>query len=192
MPSRGMKAGEWFHDKENCHFKNEGLFAGLIKTTILEQLNMLVEFNWTKKKAQFIVVLFLLLNGGPMIDFLAYKDLLNFLNVLFVPYKHWSVNNGWGIVECLGEVVDHCVQKALAECSFFSLTCDEVTTINNQILIFVHVCIVNNDYFRLPYLLALERVEGGTGSNNLIKLITSFLKENSGLPREEMGLRFSR
>ena len=49
---------------------------------------MPVEFNWTKKKAQFIVVLFLLLNGRPMIDFLAYRDLFNFLSVPFVPYKH--------------------------------------------------------------------------------------------------------
>jgi hypothetical protein len=40
----------------------------------------------------------------------------------------------------------------------------------------------------LPYLLALERVEDGTGSNNLIKLITSFLKENGGLSKENGGL----
>lgn len=34
--------------------------------------------------------------------------------------------------------------------------------------------------------MALERVEGGTGSNNLTKLITSFLKENGGLSREDI------
>ena len=68
-----------------------------------------------------------------MIDFLAYKDLFNFLNVPFVLYKHWSVNNGWEIAECLGEVVDHCVQKALAECSFFSWTCDEVILEENPV-----------------------------------------------------------
>jgi hypothetical protein len=186
MPSRGVKAGEWFRDKENGHFKNEGLFAGLTKATVLEQLKRPVELNWTKKKAQFIIVLFLLLNGRPMIDFPAYKDLFNFLNVPFVPYKHWSVSSGWGIVECLGEVVDHCIQKALAECSFFSLTCDEVTIVDNQIWISVHVYVVKNDYFRMPYLLALERVEGGTCSNNLTKLITSFLKENGGLSREDI------
>jgi hypothetical protein len=109
MPSCGVKAGEWFRDKENRHLKNEGLFSCLTKATVLEQLNMPVEFNWTKKNAQFIVVLFLLLNGRPMVDFPAYKDLMNFLNVPFVPYKYWSVNSGWGIAECLGEVVDHCV-----------------------------------------------------------------------------------
>jgi hypothetical protein len=58
MPSCGVKAREWFRDKENRHFKNEGLFACLTKATVLEQLNMPIEFNWTKKKAQFIVVLF--------------------------------------------------------------------------------------------------------------------------------------
>jgi hypothetical protein len=34
--------------------------------------------------------------------------------------------------------------------------------------------------------LALERIEGGTGSNNLTKLITSFLKENGGLSKEDI------
>jgi hypothetical protein len=29
-----------------------------------------------------------------MVDFPAYKDLLNFLNVPFVLYKHWLVNSG--------------------------------------------------------------------------------------------------
>jgi hypothetical protein len=57
---------------------------------------------------------------------------------------------------------------------------------DNQIWISIHVYVVNSDYFRLPYLLALERVEGGTGSNNLTKLITSFLKENGGLLRENI------
>ena len=45
MPSCGVKAGKWFLDKENCYFRNKGLFAGLTKATILEQLNMLVEVN---------------------------------------------------------------------------------------------------------------------------------------------------
>ena len=49
MPSHGMKDREWFRNKDTHHFKNEGLFACLTKATVLEQLNMLVEFNWTKK-----------------------------------------------------------------------------------------------------------------------------------------------
>jgi hypothetical protein len=109
MHALGVKDGEWYRDHENRHFKNEKLFASLTKATVLEQLNMPVEFNWTKKKAQFIVVLFLLLNGRPMLDYHAYKELFNFLNVPFVPFKHWSVNSGWGIAECLGQIVDRAV-----------------------------------------------------------------------------------
>jgi hypothetical protein len=66
------------------------------------------------------------------------------------------------------------------------LTYDEVTIVDNQIWIFVHVYVVNKDYFHLPYLLALERVEGGTGSNNLTKLITSFWKEHGGMSRKDI------
>ena len=36
MPSRGVKVRDWFCDKENCHFKNEGLFAYVTKAIILE------------------------------------------------------------------------------------------------------------------------------------------------------------
>jgi hypothetical protein len=89
MPTLGIKDGEWYRDHENRHFKNEKLFVSLTKASILEQLIMPVEFNCTKKKAQFIGVLFLLLTGRPMLDYTAYKELFNFLNVPFVPFKHW-------------------------------------------------------------------------------------------------------
>ena len=46
--------------------------------------------------------------------------------------------------------------------------------------------IVNKDFFCLSYLLALERVEGGTGSNNLTRVITSFLKGSGAMSREDI------
>ena len=45
MPALGVKDGEWYRNHENQHFKNEKLFASLTKATVLEQLNMPVEFN---------------------------------------------------------------------------------------------------------------------------------------------------
>jgi hypothetical protein len=96
------------------------------------------------------------------------------------------VNSGWGIAECLGHIIDHAIQQALADCSFFSLTCDEVTTVDNQIWISIHVYVVNKEFFRLPYLLALERVEGGTGANNLTRVITTSLKGTGAMSGEDI------
>jgi hypothetical protein len=48
------------------------------------------------------------------------------------------------------------------------------------------VYVVNKDFFCLPYLLALERVEGGTGSNNLTRMITSFLKGSGTMSGEDI------
>ena len=111
-----------------------------------------------------------------MLEYSAYKELFNFLNGPFVPFKHWSVNSGWDIAECLGQIIDRDVQQALANCSFFSLTCDEVTIVDNQIWISIHVYVVNKEFFCLPYLLALEQVEGGVGANNLTRMIMTSLK----------------
>jgi hypothetical protein len=53
---------------------------------------------------------------------------------------------------------------------FISITCDEVTTLDNQSWIFVHVYIVKS-WCRVPILLNLERIVNGGTSNNLTSVI---------------------
>jgi hypothetical protein len=48
------------------------------------------------------------------------------------------------------------------------------------------VFVVNKDFFCLLYLLAIEWVVDGIGSNNLTKLITSFLKGSGAMSREDI------
>ena len=50
LPQMGVKKGEYWRDKNSRHYKNEKLFAPLNKATVLEELNLPVEMNWSKKK----------------------------------------------------------------------------------------------------------------------------------------------
>ena len=111
-----------------------------------------------------------------MTNYPSYRDVFSFLECPLIPFKHWSVSTGWGIVECLHVVVQNRVKLALQECQFFSLTCDEVTTVDCQTWISVHVYVVK-DYVRVPLLLTLERVTGGTRSDNLTRVLLDVLWE---------------
>ena len=120
-----------------------------------------------------------------MTDYPSYPDVLSFLECPLIPFKHWSVSTGWGIAECVHVVVQNRVKLALQEYQFFSLTCDEVTTVDYQTWISVHVYVVK-DYVCVPLLLTLERVTGGTGSDNLTRVLLDVLWEVGGLTREQI------
>ena len=155
LPQMGVKKGEYWRDKNSRHYKNEKLFAALNKASVLEQLNLPVEMNWSKKKCQFVVILNMLLIGRPMTDYPSYRDVLSFLDCPLIPFKYWSVSIGWGIAECLQTVVQNWVKAPLAECDFFSLTCDEVTIVDCQTWISIHVYVVK-EFVCVPMLLTLE------------------------------------
>ena len=59
---------------------------------------MPVEMNWAKKKCKFVVILNMLLIGRPMIDYPYYCDVQTFLDCPLIPFKHWSVFNGWDTI----------------------------------------------------------------------------------------------
>ena len=185
LPQMGVKKGEYWRDKNSRHYKNEKLFAALNKATVLEQLNLPVDMNWSKKKCQFVVILNMLLIGRPMIDYPSYRDILSFLDCPLIPFKHWSVSTGWGIAECLQSVVQNRVKAALAKCDFFSLTCNEVTTVDCQTWISIHVYVVK-DFVHVPMLLTLERVIGGVGSDNLTTVLVEALQQLGGLTLEQI------
>ena len=141
--------------------------------------------NWSKKKCQFVVILNMLLIDRPMTDYPSYRDVLSFLDCPLIPFKHWSVSIGWGIAECLQFVVQNRVKAALAKCDFFSLTCDEVTTVDCQTWISILVYVVK-EIVRVPMLLTLERITGGTGSNNLTTVLVEALQQLGGLTLEHI------
>ena len=77
------------------------------------------------------------------------------------------------------------MKAALAECDFFSLTCDEVTIVDCQTWISIHVYVVK-DFVCVPMLLTLERVTGGAGSDNLTTVLVEALQQLGGLTLEQI------
>ena len=44
-------------------------------------------------------------DGCPMSDLLAMRKVLDILCVPRHPQKHWFISTGWGMVDCLNEVL---------------------------------------------------------------------------------------
>jgi len=63
---------------------------------------------------------------------------------------------------------------------FISVSCGEVTTIDNQSWILTHVYVVEG-WKRLLFLLTLQQVLEGSNVNNLTKVIVVFLLIYGGL-----------
>jgi hypothetical protein len=67
-----------------------------------------------------------------MSDYTAQKALFDVLNVPNQPRKHWSIGAGREIAESLEMVIANCTKANLQKANFVSLSCDEVTTVDNQ------------------------------------------------------------
>ena len=69
---------------------------------------------------------------------------------------------------------------------YFSVSCDEVTTMDNSTWISIHVYVVKN-YERFSMLAALEHVQEEATSNNLTKVVMTNLQVLSGFQQEEIA-----
>lgn len=140
-----------------------------------------------RKRQQMGVIYHILERGLPMLEYEASKELLGFLGVPKMPQGHWSDNSGWVIAEFMNLQVLEKQRETVKSAKYFSVTCDEVTTIDNGTWVSVHMYVMK-DFERFHMLAALERVEGAT-SNNLTKVIMASVQAVSGLNREEVSTR---
>lgn len=74
------------------------------------------------------------------------------------------------------------IQKA----RYISISCDEVTTSNQQSWVSFH-CYVMQEWGRTPLLFILKQLVEGTTSDNLKAMILLALEEQGGLSLEEIG-----
>jgi hypothetical protein len=116
------------------------------------------------------VIFHLLSFGRPMVEYEYMCGLLDHLEVLKLPYKHWSDNSGWELAESLYHIVQDRMRACVRGGQFISISCDEVTTYNNQSWISIHAYVLS-DWERVPQVISLERVVDGLDANNLTKVI---------------------
>jgi len=95
------------------------------------------------------------------------------------PKNHWNDFIGWVMVECLHKKMIKNMKEVVAGSKYFALSCDEVTTIDNQSWISIHYYVVQ-DWCHLPILIFLQQVIEGGGLDNLIEIIMGVLKKERG------------
>ena len=106
-----------------------------------------------------------------------------------VPLKHWTEGSGWEMAESLFNVVQARTKEVVSTAPYFSITCDEVTTLDNQSWISMHVYTIQ-DWERVPLLLCLQRVTEGGGADNITKMILGALTNEGGLTPHQIRDRF--
>jgi hypothetical protein len=126
----------------NSHVKNEKLFAtrGLDTVDVQLQNGGKVE---RKKKVHPICGNLASSQTRPSHDrFERLKEFFKFSKVENCPYKHWSDSIGWIMAEAIHNVVLQTTKIVMQKSPFISMSCDEVTTINNQSWLSVHVYVI--------------------------------------------------
>ena len=188
MPN-GPKKDKWYQDKNCRHVKNECIFAARSCITVLDQVTE-VKGERGRKQIQFAIILHLLHEGCPMLEYTALQPLLCFLGVPKLPKKHWSNSAGWELATCLFTQVQLKTKKIMEKARFFSISCDEVSTLDNQSWISIHGYICE-DWQRKPLLLSLEQIVCGAGSKSMTKVIVDAIHKYGGVEGKDLGARLA-
>jgi hypothetical protein len=102
------------------------------------------------------------------------KGLFDFLEIHHTCRKHCTYSISWGMVATMHNVILKHIMLLVQHAKFISITCDVVTTLDNQSWISIDVYIFEN-WCRVPILLNLEWIVNGGTSNNFIFVIILYL-----------------
>jgi len=72
-----------------------------------------------------------------MLEFQALKSFFSFLNVLMLSKHHWSDSPIWVMAECMHKQIIK-RKKIITSSKYLALSCDKVTTIDNQSWIYIY------------------------------------------------------
>jgi hypothetical protein len=89
-----------------------------------------------------------------MIKFEMLKELNSLLGLKNNPRKHWTNTSGWGMAKSVHDVVLENTKIIVQKSRFFALNANELTTIDNQQRINVHIYVMKK-WVRIPILLNL-------------------------------------
>jgi hypothetical protein len=123
------------------------IWADLDATSVqLLQVQLGFKSDRVRKLNQFAIVFHLLQNGRPMLEYESLKELFMFLKMPNLSKKHWGDNSGWLIAEYLYKQVMVKSREVLSAAKYLAITCDEVTTVDNQSWISIHAYCVQDFY----------------------------------------------
>jgi hypothetical protein len=148
--------------------------------TITSLFGKMMEINLLSKTMQLSIVFHILSRGRPMTYYPDYKNFISFLEVSNFPSSHWSVTSGWEWEKYLAQVEKDDLKEKIANARFFSLSLDEVTSIDNTSWICMSIYMVN-DHVRHSYLLGIHKMRENSTTQNIYELVIKTLKENGGM-----------
>jgi hypothetical protein len=93
------------------------------------------------------------------------------------------------MAESLFNIVLARTKEVVSKTHYFSITCDDVTTLDNQYWISIHVYTIQ-DWEIVPMFLYLQRVTEGGGADNIKKMTLGALTNEGGLTKHQIRDRF--
>jgi hypothetical protein len=115
-----------------------------------------------------------------MTDFEACRELFEQLSAPHCPRKHWSVSSGWDMVDSMAAILANHIKKILAEARFYTISADEVTTVDHESWLSMHIYIAIG-FSRVPILLSLSRLTKGKTASVVKECILTSLSWHGGL-----------
>jgi hypothetical protein len=111
-----------------------------------------------------------------MSDYEACREFFMQLSILNCPRKHWSASLGWDMADSMSKVLSIHTKKILAKARFYAISADEVTTVDHESWLTVHIYI-SVGFSRIPILLSLSRLTEGNGASSVKESIITSLEE---------------
>ncbi len=118
--------------KDCKHAINEVAYACKGREFVLQTIVNGVVEEKCKKLIQFATLFHPLKHGRPMLEYEAHKELFDFPNLEENPKMHRINLVGWAITQHMHNIVLEATIYAITCVQYISLTCDEVSTIDNQ------------------------------------------------------------
>jgi len=185
-----IKAGEFYFLSTNAHVRNEKIYfakLGRAGQTVLEQVAEGTIRERKRKNVQFQAICWLLMQGRAITQYEHMRDLFDILGVPDFPKKHWSVSVGWEMADHLAVALSEHTKQVISKSRFFSLSADEVTTIDCESWLSIHIYICVN-FKRIPILLSLSKPQDGT-SNAVRDTIEGMLAHYTSLTQSAIASR---
>jgi hypothetical protein len=169
-----VKQGDHYFLTTNQHVRNERIYFSRVGDTIAQRVAQGAIQERQHKLVQFRLLFWILSQGRPMSDFEACRELFMQLSVPHCPRKHWSASSGWDMADSMSEVLSIHTKKILAEARFYAISADEVTTVDHESWLSVHIY-VSVGFSRVPILLSLSRLTEGNGASAVKESIITSL-----------------
>ncbi len=122
------------------------------------------------KFVQFVSIWHLLKHEKLVINLEQFRNLVDFLQVANTLNKHWTNFSVRGMTRVMYRIILK-QTKSVHNSKFLSINCVEVTSMDNQSWIYVHVYVVENYQPIVSIFLNLERLVEGVIFYNIIAMI---------------------